>query len=301
MQPICYYEIREGHVSIREEAKSLTAPERERKLLYLAFLQETVRLFCPTLSTDLIIFCGDKGFDSHVPVFSFQKRVGQTCILLPDVDFLRDRFFYPFNVLQDCLSYNDKASSAIFAGSTSGCPVTEDTIKRLVHPRIRAAIFFQNSDCVEFYIPSIVQYDLPRTKELLLSMGLGTPPVSWSEQFRHKFIISIDGNGATCSRIAITFRSNSAVLKYNSDFILYYFSSLTPWLHYIPVSSEDQIVSVVQAERAQPGLFSYIPRAAQNFAKTYLTRYRSMLYTSWLLKSYSSWLSPSPQLDAACT
>jgi hypothetical protein len=32
-------------------------------------------------------------------------------------------------------------------------------------------------------------------------------------QFGNKFIISMDGNDATCSRLPITFRSNSVLLK----------------------------------------------------------------------------------------
>ena len=292
---MCYYEIRNGNVSIRGEPE----PPRgggDRRSMYLDFLRETVRLFCQNLSIDILIYLEDSGFDCDIPTFSFQKRLNQTCLLLPDVDFIRDRFFYPHDIFLDGTPFSAKLSRAVFAGSTSGYPVTEETIVNLLHPRVRSAVHFRGSDLVEFHIPSIVQYDSEKTKDILISMGFGNSPgVSWQTQFGRKFIISMDGNGATCSRLPITFRSNSILLKYESDSILYYFSGLTPWLHYIPIYNDKEVTTVVQAERRFPGQYEYITKSAQSFAKTFLTRYRAMQYAGWLLKSYASCVNPQPE------
>jgi hypothetical protein len=43
--------------------------------------------------------------------------------------------------------------------------------------------------------------------------------MSWREQLRHRFLLSLDGNGAVCARLAIGLKSNSAVVKYRSPYI----------------------------------------------------------------------------------
>src|ERR1700693_1150858 len=53
---VSYFEIRDGAVSAREEPQHLPAGGGDRQSLYLAFLRETVRLFCPDLSVDLVIY-----------------------------------------------------------------------------------------------------------------------------------------------------------------------------------------------------------------------------------------------------
>jgi hypothetical protein len=289
ISPMCYYKIQDGIVSIRDEVGFLKGPEFQRKMLYLGFLQETVRLFCPNLTIDLLVFCGDRGFDSSVPVFAFQKTANQKCILLPDPDFLRDGFYYLHDQLTDNKEYEQKTTTAIFVGSTSGFPVTVKTIKSLAHPRVRAATFFRNSEYAEFFIPIIVQNDSEEVRTLLLEMGFGSGQhIPWKVQFNRKFIVSMDGNGATCSRIAIALRSNSVLLKYNSESVLYYFSTLVPYLHYIPIACEQDIVDIVRSERATPGLFQFVTQEAKKFAQTFLTRYRAMQYTACVLERYAS-------------
>lgn len=257
---------------------------------YRDFISVVVSTFCPELDVVLGIYLEDAALnDPHTPVFVFQKHVGSGDILLPDPDFFDCQFYSVKDDLVDDISYEDKLCSAVFAGSTSGGYVTRQAIDERTHPRLRSALFFKTIPIVDFRLPAVVQYDSQATVDYLKSLGFGHGDgLSWRDQFSHRFIISMDGNGATCSRILITLRSNSVLLKYASDHVLYYFGGMRPWLHYIPVSCDEEVVALVEAERARPGLFQTLATQGRQFAQTYLNRYQVMRYTAFLLQMYKN-------------
>jgi hypothetical protein len=90
----------------------------------------------------------------------------------------------------------------------------------------------------------------------------------------------MDGWGATCSRIPITLRSNSVLLKYQSQHLLYYFDALIPWLHYIPIAFDDEVTCILRVEEHYLGISSAIVQSANAFADAFLTREQAMKYTA---------------------
>lgn len=261
----------------------------DRANCYRMFLDGVVRHFDPNFTTRLAICVNDGALaEPTVPVFGFQKQVGNRTMLLPDPDMLGRNF----PVANDSMRYDEKYEIAVFAGSTSGGigPITSEAILRDgATPRIRMSEYFRNHDDVIIKLPNLVQYDNENTAELLRTMGYGNEEnVTWSEQLKNKFIISIDGNGATCTRVSITLTSNSVLLKYDSDSVLYYFSGLTPWVHFVPVSEHKDILTVIDIERRNPGTFRYITTSAQKFAHDFLTLDASRRYTAFLLDLYVS-------------
>ena len=123
---------------------------------------------------------------------------------------------------------------------------------------------FKDSDLVEFRLPRLVHCADAAAAALMVEMGLGTGEQPWRYQFRRKFIISMDGNGATCSRVAIALRSRSVLVKYGSPYELYYSGGLAPWLHYIPVERDAEVADLVRMERESPGRFQgHRPRGPQ--------------------------------------
>jgi hypothetical protein len=262
-----------------------------RASLYRSFLESAAQL-CPEVVTSLVVFMGDGALaESEVPVFAFQKETGNYSLLLPDIDFLWNDFFDDAQ-FQDDLAYAQKRCSAVFAGSTTGGVITPEVLATLGLPRLRAAMFFRDNPDVDFRLPNLVQCDGPVTAALARAMGFGNGiRLSWQEQFQHRFIISMDGIGASCSRVAIALRSNSVLIKYASPHVLYYFSGLQPWRHYLTVSSDEELVFLVRTERERPGLFESVAVAGRQFAEAYLTRDSMMRYTADLLRLYSSVLT----------
>jgi hypothetical protein len=254
---------------------------------YRRHVQAVLDAHALTLSTMFVVAVADRaGVRGEAPVFGFQKTAGEPILLLPDIDFLTHDF-YDAPLYRDEVAFDDKTASAVFTGSTTGGEITMDIVRRLALPRLRAARRFSGSADVAFDLPNIVQCDSPETAAALAALGLPSRRRTWPEQFRHKFLLSMDGNGATCSRVAIALRSNSVLLKYESPHSLYYFSEMIPWKHYIPIGADDEVENIIALERRSPGLFQFIADEGKNFYYRYLRRRDILFYTASLLFAYA--------------
>jgi hypothetical protein len=224
------------------------------------------------------------------PIFSFDKIAGSEKILIPDIEYpLSDK--YTSFAIRDNKDFMQKESKAVFAGATtgakgeSGCTVTVNKIRNDSVPRIRAAQYFKDCSDVDFKITCICQEDSAETVEYIKSLGIYDGFWSWEKQSNYKFIISMDGNGAAWTRMVKSLYSNSALIKYHSDRVQFYYESLIPWLHYIPVSTDAEVLDIVKSERNEPGKYEYIASAASEFSKQYLCK---EVVDSYMIKTIKS-------------
>jgi hypothetical protein len=302
--PVFRFRIKNGRVEMTEKAGGGDRRLQDligRADLYRALLQEAVETWCPGLNTIVGMAVSDKGqHHADVPLFCFQKEQGDDNILLPDVDFLINRF-YADGYHRDALAYRDKKIHAAFVGTLTGGQLTAKSVRELAVPRLAAAAHFYQHPDVTFLLPSIAQCDSDETRDMLAALPFCGGAVSdWWEQRTNRFIISMDGNGATCSRVVFALKSNSVLLKYASPHRLYYFDGLSPWRHFIPVFAHDDIANVVALERASPGLFGFVADEGKAFAETYLTRESVIFYTAAVLSLYSDcFLSPRAERERA--
>jgi hypothetical protein len=294
---VALFTVAGGTVTIAEKPLPLAPPEqvKQRFAMYRSYLEQVVREFSPTLHCELLFDASDeRRLDESVPVFAFQKPQGSKAILIPDVDFIVYDF-YEKKIIGDEARFDEKQCSAIFIGSTTGKPIiSAQDARDLSLPRLQSAIFFKENSSVIFRLTNIVQCDTPETHKILEDYGFGGKWIPWLEQLNHKFLISIDGNGATCSRVVIALKSNSVLLKYDSPHELYYFSGMRPWIHYIPIHNNQDVTWVIEAERRHPGIFKHIAASGKKFADAYLTRRGTMQYTAFLLEQYASCFTDWP-------
>jgi hypothetical protein len=254
--------------------------------LYLIFFRNIMKLLPRSFSTIICMTVHDVALDSDVPVFSFQKRFGKRNPLLPDIDFL-DYDFYEDGSSYDKNDYSEKLPGAVFSGSTTGGAITPAVARALALPRLRAAAFFAGHPRVDFRLPSIVQVSSPEALTILQAEPFCQKSrLEWNQQLQLRFIISMDGNGACCSRVVRALLSNSILLKYDSDNILYYFSGLQPWVHYIPIAEDRDVERIIEFESRYSADFEQIAAASRHFASTYLNRDSVYRYTAKLLLLY---------------
>jgi hypothetical protein len=291
---IYVYEVSGGSVTLLKKPAGVEihANCARRAHAYLAFFQEVCRSLPDLPPFHLALETGDKVTERvAVPVFAFQKRRGEKSVLLPDIDFL-NHDFYTAPRYTDSRAYGSKLAKAIFVGSTSGGRVTPEVARHCTLPRLRAARHFEGSARVEFLLPQIVQTSGDEAADILRQMTFcQSPYVSFQEQLRHRFVISMDGNGATCSRVVLALKSNSVLLKYDSDDLLYYFRHLQPWLHYVPVRQDADIDAILDMEQESPAFFENIAEKGRQFAATYLSRDAVLAYTAALFKIYAACFS----------
>jgi hypothetical protein len=223
----------------------------------------------------------------NVPIFSFQKPRGSRNILLPDVDFFPGvASSLPSWLHFDRNRWSGKQHRAIFAGSTSGGAITADSLRNAPIPRLQSAAAFRDRPEVEFQLPGLAGCASAEAEAALRAMGHGRATVSWATQLQYRFIISMDGNGATCSRLPIILRSHSVLLKYDSPHALFYFRGLKPWLHYVPIANDADVLAVIEDARRDPARYRAIAKAGRGFRRRYLTQWMVDYYLERLVSLY---------------
>jgi hypothetical protein len=286
---IYLYEFRAGTVRLLEKPAGIeeVAVRRDRARAYLGFFQSLCHLLPADYDATIPLAPGDKLVERvEIPVFTFQKRRGARQVLLPDIDFLHNHF-YERPAYEDATAYKQKSATAIFVGSTSGGMITAQIARDCTIPRLRAARFFQGNRRVAFLLPNIVQTRSEEAREILQEYAFCRPTTLWwQQQFNSRFLISMDGNGATCSRVAVALKSNSVLMKYDSEDVLFYFRALQPWLHFVPVSNDSDIDRILDLEAESPDQFEGIAHDGRTFAETYLTREALGVYMVNLLLLY---------------
>lgn len=218
------------------------------------------------------------------PIFGFQKPNGASNLLLPDVDFFHHRWYLGDS---DPLRYEDKSISACFVGSSTGAPLDADAVHRHASERLHLAFSFVGDERVVFKIAHAAHCDTDETRRLLMAQPYFSAPMGWAEQLRHRFLLSVDGNGATCSRVVKSLRSHSVLVKFRSDHGLYYFPLLQPGQHYLDVQSPDQVRHILDTEAQNPGHHAAVAHAGQAFAARYLSAPGVLQYTRLMLEQYA--------------
>jgi len=241
--------------------------DRKRALMYRFFFQKALRQARVNLSLDFALDVTDLAHDDgDLPIFSFQKLKGACNLLIPDVDFFHSKWYAAEH---DALDYDTKTISACFVGSSTGAQLTVDSIRDAQVPRLRAATYFAGHPRVTFRIANAAQCVTEEARQYLMAQPYFYKFVSWQEQLRHRFILSMDGNGAACSRLVKGLRSNSVVIKYDSPHELYYFAAMKPGTDYLPAGSDQDVEGFIDQELASPGCFKQVSVNGQAFADKY--------------------------------
>ena len=269
-----------------------TARSANRALLrahaYRRFLAEVVARGGIRHDMHLVIAMRDlTGFEPSLPVFTFQKPRGSRLVLLPDIDFLAHDF-YRDPGFTDPIPFAEKRETAVFAGATTGKPrITLDDVRQLALPRLRAAVHFRGSPRVDFRLVDLVECESADVATAIRSLGIIGQRLPWSEAYAHRYLISMDGNGATCSRVALALRSNGVLLKYASEHLLHYFDALSPWRHYLPVREDEDVTRLMDLCARHPALAEDVARQSQDFFRDNLEPQSLGAYTRDLLEAYA--------------
>ena len=279
-----------GHYPAAEIAG--TAPPShnllDRAHLYRAFVEGLVRARGFRTPLRLAFTTHDKApFEPGLPLFAYQKPRGSALVLWPDIEFLRYRF-YADPSFDDPFPFAEKAEHAIFVGATSGMLLTPVAVASLAAPRLRAAVHFRGSARVGFFLPQVVQCTTPEAAAAVVALDVAGRRHSWREMYGSRYLLAIDGNGVSCSRVALGLRSNSALVKYDSPWQLHYFDRMLPWRHYIPVARDADVTRVMELCAATPGLAAGIAEAGRAFAAAWLSQPAVEDYAFELLRAYAA-------------
>lgn len=164
-------------------------------------------------------------------------------VLLPNLYNMRG-----FNFKKDDIPFSEKKKSIYWRGSTTGGVIDRENYLDL--PRIKLCKMGLNKENTDLKISNIVQCkrgDEIYIKEKLKSMQLMSGYVDIYQQYKNRYLVSIDGNCCAWDRLNWILKSNSVCLKYDSDQWEWYFYYMKPYVHYIPFTFDnfDEIIDYV--------------------------------------------------------
>ena len=277
-------------LTVRRQDQRLYAFSRRaygrRAALCRAYLEHVLKRAGNTASFDFAFDAADEPCDSAaVPIFSMNKKDSAHNILLPDTEFFEYDWYRND---RDPFSYEAKTLSACFVGgSTGGNLVTRDKIRDRAMPRLRAAEYFRQNPDVMFRISAAANCESPEVELYMREQPWFGPYVPWQDQLRHRFLISMDGNGAAWSRVVRSMRSNSVLLKYESPMVMYYYPALKAGENFLLIREDADIPGIIAQERAEPGKFRQVAQAGSLFAQKFLNPASVSNYTALLLARFS--------------
>ena len=191
----------------------------------------------------------DKG---PYPVFSWTKAVHHTDFLIPYTSFNQ----LPETAPDDCNFHEDikkewkfKKPVGIWRGATTGTQLfTVDNWREQTRPQL--VMFCENHpDICDAKISRYVQASTDAIKEMQEEIGKESA-MSPEQQDRYKYALVLDGNSAPSSRMRHHLERASLILKQSSPFIEFFYSSLQPYVHYVPISrSLEDLATVISWAR----------------------------------------------------
>lgn len=141
--------------------------------------------------------------------------------------------------------WDDKIPKGVWRGSTTGAVYTKENWRGLARPKV-VKYCMEHEDLCDAAISGFVQADDDAIEEMTVELRAGDSfKMTSVEQGRYKYAILLDGNSAPSSRTVTNLGHASAILKQDSPYMEFYYHSLKPSVHYLPVSMDVEDVGEV--------------------------------------------------------
>ncbi len=227
----------------------------------------------------------DASRDANLPTLCFSRNLARDdrrSILFPD---LYQMFGYrgQFDAcLQDDLSFEQKSSSAVFAGVTTG---SEDPA---ANKRIAACVCGTEWDFADFRITNVCQMT---SESLVKHLGkemtarICRPFLSQREQYMHRYILNVQGNTCCWSRVPMILMSRSVMIDLaGCEEGTWYYPSLKRGVHYVGLDNIDDLPEVLQRCEADLTTCANIVRHGNAFFGDFCTVDAGATYAARVLE-----------------
>lgn len=167
-------------------------------------------------------------------------------ILFPDAFFFKKEWGSLLkNISQEKTKYpwNKKISKLFWRGGTTGGVYD---IKSILHlDRLKLTILSSifpnilNAKFAGYFSQFSKDEKGEKLKEFIKTLNLtDKEKVSEKDHLQYKYLISVDGNAATGTRVPWIMSSNSVLVKQESNKIQWYYKALEAYKHYIPLKND---------------------------------------------------------------
>ena len=177
------------------------------------------------------------------------------------------------------LRWNEKIAMAIWRGTTTGGIDEESTWQEVPRAKlVRAALRFPT--LIDAKFTEVAQSSDPEwlRSELSRQNLLGLP-LSIPQMCRYKYVVDVDGNACSYSRMYWCLLSRSCLLKVASSNIQWYYGLLDPYVNYIPIQvGLEDLPTVFDWLQTHDKEAEVIAQRATHLAETELSREACLAY-----------------------
>ncbi len=177
-----------------------------------------------------------------------QKFICFTCLktdplglCIPDDFFLESRAYSQFRqqVEQQWLQWSKRKSIAYWRGASSGSVLTKENWQnnRRIH-LCQVAKKYDDEQFIDAKITRLTPTKEPGVKKLIRNANLVDSYIPTIEFIKYKYVIDIDGNSNSWPGLFTKLLTGSCVLKVESPWRQWYYSSLKPWVNYVPIKND---------------------------------------------------------------
>ncbi len=227
----------------------------------------------------------------NIPVLTFAKHEEDTVsILIPDFEAFIEGFYE--NMLLDTSAgrirfpWRVKKEKAFWRGATTGGTLEVHNYQEF--PRIKIAhLSSKNPHLIDAKLTVLSQIKDPKVLKLLSPFVGNSAPIL--DHLKYKYQILIDGNTCTYSRAYWQLFSDCLIFKQTSPNIQWYYSCLTPYVHYIPVAYDfSDLKEKIKWAQNHDLEAQQMVAHANAFAQKNLKKQNIYLYLLLLLQKYAA-------------
>ncbi len=216
--------------------------------------------------------------------------------IFPDGYFLKKSWGDLFAKIKESRSkykWEEKVNKLFWRGGATGGYYKISNFSKL--DRIKLLIFSKTYPSItdakftDYFSQVTKDEEGKKIKEVIeLLDGYQKEKVTEEDHLKYKYLVSVDGNAATGTRVPWIMLSNSVLVKQESNKIQWYYSALKPGFHYVPIKNDltDIITQYRWLEENQPEIQSIINNA-NRFVENNLTSEDIESHAVILLNAYS--------------
>jgi len=195
-------------------------------------------------------------------------------------------------------SWKKKIKKGFWRGSTTGyiataagyiCGYCDSNWDQF--PRTRLALYSkERPDVVDAKITNVCQV-IPGNEvhDILAKLDLLGASASIEDHLKYAYLVDVDGNGMSVPRCYWVLRSNSLLVKQQSDWVLWYSRGLVPYVNYVPFTNPgEDLETVIEWAKAHDDQAKRIAYEGRRFAMKDLSIENTYLYLYKVLMAYSA-------------
>lgn len=183
--------------------------------------------------------------------------------------------------MRDPYTFDSKQDKVAFYGVTTG------NTRPHLNARLKLCMWAeQHPAATDFFVTNIAQIEPKIVHDAYPNLeSILHPPVAQEDQYRYKYLFSMDGNTASYDRPCWIMNSQSLLFKYKSNDILWYYPLLQEGHHFVGINDYTEILNKRDYFNNNPGHAKHIIQNANLFAQTFLTPATTLLYTTHLFEA----------------